>query len=141
MDTWISLRNIEVDGERNRGLYVLKSRGMSHSNQIREFELSKNGGALSDAYLGPSGIFTGSARLAQEALDSAEEIRRAQEANRKRREMQRRRAAVEPQIAELQASLEAQEDEINEWLDQDAQRERGLASTRDALAARRGAAE
>ena len=141
MDTWLSLVHVESNGERNRGLYILKSRGMSHSNQIREFELSKNGVRLLNAYLGPAGVLTGSARLAQEALDSADEIRRAQEANRKRRDMQRRRAAVERQIAELQASLEAQEDEINEWLDQDAQRERGLASTRDALAARRGAAE
>jgi circadian clock protein KaiC len=141
MDTWLSLVHVESNGERNRGLYILKSRGMSHSNQIREFELSKNGVRLLNAYLGSAGVLTGSARLAQEALDSADEIRRAQEANRKRRDMQRRRAAVERQIAELQASLEAQEDEINEWLDQDAQRERGLASTRDALAARRGAAE
>ena len=43
IDTWISLRNLENRGERHRGLYVLKSRGMAHSNQIRSFELTDNG--------------------------------------------------------------------------------------------------
>ena len=40
IDTWILLRDIELNGERNRGMYVLKSRGTKHSNQIREFVIS-----------------------------------------------------------------------------------------------------
>ena len=67
VDTWLLLRTIETNGERNRGLYVLKSRGMAHSNQIREFVLSDNGIELLDAYPGPGGVLTGSARQAQEA--------------------------------------------------------------------------
>lgn len=43
IDAWISLRNLENNGERHRGLFVLKSRGMSHSNQIRSFELTSDG--------------------------------------------------------------------------------------------------
>ena len=71
MDTWLSLTNIELNGERNRGLYVLKSRGMRHSNQVREFLLTDNGIRLVEAYLGPAGVLTGSARLAQEAAEQA----------------------------------------------------------------------
>jgi hypothetical protein len=67
MDTWISLRDIEADGERNRILYLLKSRGMSHSKQIREYELSDDGIHLTEPYLGPEGVLTGAARMAQEA--------------------------------------------------------------------------
>ncbi|MDL5503213.1 MAG: ATPase domain-containing protein, partial [Candidatus Methanoperedens sp.] len=66
MDTWLLLRDIEIGGERNRGLYILKSRGMSHSNQIREFLLTDKGIDLVDVYLGPSGVLTGSARAAVE---------------------------------------------------------------------------
>src|SRR5205085_11695496 len=66
VDTWLLLRDIELGGERNRGLYVLKSRGMAHSNQIREFVLTGRGIELLDVYAGPEGVLTGSARLSQE---------------------------------------------------------------------------
>ena len=72
IDTWILLRDIEINGERNRGLYILKSRGMAHSNQIREVLLSDRGIELVDVYLGPGGVLTGSARAAQEAKEKAE---------------------------------------------------------------------
>src|SRR5579863_3095701 len=73
IDTWILLRDIEIGGERNRGLHVLKSRGMAHSNQIREFILTPQGIELQPVYIGPSGVLTGSARVALEARDKAEE--------------------------------------------------------------------
>ena len=66
MDTWILLRHIESNGERNRGIWVLKSRGMPHSNQIREFVFTEHGIELVDVYLGAEGVFTGTARAAQE---------------------------------------------------------------------------
>jgi circadian clock protein KaiC len=65
VDTWLQVRDIELNGERNRGLYVMKSRGMSHSNQVREFLISSRGIELIDIYIGPSGILVGSAREAQ----------------------------------------------------------------------------
>src|SRR5205085_565588 len=71
MDTWLLLRDIELNGERNLGLYVLKSRGMPHSNQIREFLLSDNGIKLVNVYVGAGGVLTGSARKAQEAQEAA----------------------------------------------------------------------
>jgi circadian clock protein KaiC len=141
MDTWLSLVHMETNGERNRGLYILKSRGMSHSNQIREFEITNGGMRLLNAYLGSNGVFTGSARIAREAADSAEELRRMQENDRKRRDMARKRASMQRQIAELQAALEAEEDEVSEWLTQDDAREKTYLNERDAMATRRGAAE
>lgn len=69
IDTWLFLRDIEVDGERNRGLYVLKSRGMEHSNKIREFLITNEGVKLQNVYIGPDGVLTGSARVAQEAKE------------------------------------------------------------------------
>ena len=78
-DTWLLLRDIEIGGERNRGLYILKSRGMAHSNQIREFLLTDQGIDLLDVYVGPSGVLTGSARLAQEAQEKGAEIAHQQE--------------------------------------------------------------
>ncbi len=112
MDTWLLLRDIEIGGERNRGLYVLKSRGMAHSNQIREYVLTDQGIELLDVYLGPEGVLTGSARFAQEARDRAEAAARQQEGARRQLQAERRRKALETQIAALQAEMEA---ESVEW--------------------------
>lgn len=141
MDTWLLLVYLESNGERNRGLYVLKSRGMNHSNQIREYQLSERGVELVQTYLGSAGVLTGAARLAQEASDTAEKIRRTQEMDRKRREIERRRLAVERQISELRAELEAEEEEVRRSLEQDAVRERVFLDNRGAMATRRGAAK
>jgi circadian clock protein KaiC len=78
VDTWLLLRDIELGGERNRALYVLKSRGMSHSNQLREFRLTDHGVELLDVYVGPEGVLTGSSRLSQEAREKAAETVRRQ---------------------------------------------------------------
>jgi circadian clock protein KaiC len=112
MDTWLLLRDIELGGERNRGLYVLKSRGMAHSNQIREFVLTDHGIELLDVYLGSEGVLTGSARLAQEARERAAEAERRQEGAQRRLQAERKRKALEAQIAALQAEMEA---ESVEW--------------------------
>src|SRR3954467_11019058 len=107
VDTWLLLRDIELGGERNRGMYVLKSRGMAHSNQIREFLLTDRGIELRDIYVGPEGVLTGSMRLAQEARERAAAIVREGEEGRRRRELERRRAAIEAQLAALRGELEA----------------------------------
>ncbi|HEX6212657.1 MAG TPA: circadian clock protein KaiC [Methylomirabilota bacterium] len=116
IDTWLLLRSIEVGGERNRGLFVLKSRGTDHSNQIREFRLTSRGVELADVYVGPAGVLTGSARLAQEARERSEAARREQDLERRRREMARRREALAAQIRALQMQQEAEEDELNRLL-------------------------
>jgi circadian clock protein KaiC len=111
IDTWLLLRDIEIGGERNRGLYILKSRGMAHSNQIREFLLTDHGVELHDVYVGASGVLTGSARLAQEAQEQAGKLTREQETERRQLELERKRKALEAQIAAMRAEFEAQETE------------------------------
>lgn len=131
MDTWILARGIESNGERNRGLYVLKSRGMGHSNQIREFRISSQGIELVETYLGPAGMLTGASRLAQEARERAAALERQQELERKRREMGRRREALQAQLALLRAELEAQEEELRMLAEDEDARE--AAFSRDRL--------
>jgi len=112
MDTWILVRNLERDGERNRGLYVLKARGMAHSAQVREFRLSDSGIDLVDVYIGRSGVLTGSARLAEEAREQAAVFERQAENERRKRELERKRIVIQNQIGSLQAEIEAAEDQL-----------------------------
>jgi circadian clock protein KaiC len=117
IDTWLLLRDIELSGERNRGMYVLKSRGMAHSNQIREFILTNHGVELREVYVGASGVLTGSARIAQEANENAEVLTRKQDIERKKREIERKRKALEAQIATLHTNFESEEAETNKMIE------------------------
>jgi circadian clock protein KaiC len=138
IDTWLLLRDIELGGERNRGLYVLKSRGMKHSNQIREFLLTSEGVQLEDVYIGPEGVLTGSMRAAQEARETADRLAREQDVERKQRELGAKRATLEAQINALRAEFEAAEEEAKLIRAQDMLRERVLTDARQATAKRRG---
>jgi circadian clock protein KaiC len=111
IDTWLLLRDIEIGGERNRGLYILKSRGMAHSNQIREFILTDHGIELLDVYVGPEGVLTGSARLSQEAKNDAEQLLRKQEIERNQFGLELKRAATEAQIVVLRSEFKEEESE------------------------------
>jgi circadian clock protein KaiC len=112
MDTWLLLQVMEASGERNRGLFILKSRGMEHSNQIREFCLTDNGIQLRDVYVGAGGVLTGAARVAQEAKEKAEALERGQEIERKQRDIERKKTVIEAQIAALRTSFDAEKDEL-----------------------------
>src|SRR5580704_4442927 len=114
MDSWLLLQDLEGNGERNRTLYVLKARGMAHSNQIREFLISYRGIDLVDAYIGPSGVLTGSARVAHNSLEKAETLASHQEAGRRKRELESKRAALERQIGGLRSEYEASADELRQ---------------------------
>jgi circadian clock protein KaiC len=140
MDTWILLRNIESDGERNRGLYVLKSRGMAHSNQIREFTLSSKGIALTPAYIGAGGVLTGTARTTQEARERAEVVRRADERQRVGRVLAERRRHLESQIEQLRANFAAEVEDLESNILESNRREQALEADTDARARARGAA-
>jgi len=109
IDTWLLLRAIEIGGERNRGLYILKSRGMAHSNQIREFLLTNHGVELRDVYVGASGVLTGSARLTQEAQEKAVLMIRDQEVDLRRIELERKRTTLEAKIAVMRAEFAVEE--------------------------------
>jgi circadian clock protein KaiC len=118
MDSWILLQDFEGNGERNRVLYVLKARGMAHSNQIREFLISDRGIDLVDAYIGASGVLTGSARAAQNALEKAAVLTGQQEAARLQREVERKRAAIERQISGLRSDYESESAELRRIAEQ-----------------------
>jgi circadian clock protein KaiC len=138
MDTWISLRDIEADGERNRILYLLKSRGMSHSKQIREYELSDDGIHLAEPYLGPEGVLTGAARMAQESREREAEHERLEFTEQRKRQIARKRDALERQIAEMRAVLDAEEDEVSKLVEHQNTRKASVASDRAAMARKRG---
>ena len=112
MDSWLLLQDCEGNGERNRVLYVLKARVMAHSNQVREFLISERGIDVVDAYIGPSGVLTGSARAAQEALEKAAVLASQQEAARRKRELERKRLALERQIGGLRSAYETEAVEL-----------------------------
>jgi circadian clock protein KaiC len=114
IDTWLLLRDIEQDGERNRAVYVMKSRGMAHSNQVREFLLTGHGVELMDVYVGPEGVLAGSARLKRELLEKNEAMAARQESARKESDLERKRGALQNQIAALQDDIRAAELESNE---------------------------
>ncbi|HEY0511127.1 MAG TPA: circadian clock protein KaiC [Thermoanaerobaculia bacterium] len=137
MDTWLSLRNLESNGERNRGLYVLKSRGMKHSNQIREFLLTGHGVELVNVAVGAEGILTGSARLSQEARERAESALRREEIETLQRRLDRRRAGLEAQISSLRAELETEEEEVAKRIRQVARQEQDRLTERAAIASAR----
>ncbi len=105
MDAWLVLRNVEANGERNRTLYVIKARGLAHSEQVREFVLSDDGIDLVEPYLGADRVLTGSARAAQEAQERAAAVCRAEEQAQRARQVESRRKAIAAQIAALQAEL------------------------------------
>lgn len=139
IDTWLLVQSVEIGGERNRTLYVLKSRGMYHSNQIREFLITDNGIELVDVYTGVGGVLTGAARATREAEDHAARLAREQEVTRAQRRFERRRQAIEAQIMALRAELESDEAEMLRGLDEAKAAESELNRDRLRMARIRGA--
>lgn len=113
VDAWVLIKDIEMNGERNRGLYVIKSRGMQHSNQIREFVITEDGLDLVDVYLGPEGVLTGSAREAQKLLEQTGQVLHTNAISRKDRELIRKRRLLEARIESLKTEFESTEEELN----------------------------
>ncbi|GAC1391636.1 MAG: circadian clock protein KaiC [Candidatus Saccharimonadales bacterium] len=131
-DTWLLLRDLEVNGERNRLMYVLKSRGTHHSNQVREFIISDNGINLVDVYLGPEGMLTGSARVAAEARIKSEELKHKNDIETKQRQLEHKRLVTIAQIQSLKAELAVQDLELKKNVD--IEEERGVLDTADKAA-------
>src|SRR3984885_7656892 len=139
VDSWLFVRDLEINGERNRALYVLKSRGMAHSNQLREFLLTSKGVDLLDVYVGPEGVLTGSSRLSQEVREKAAALVRQEDAERKERERTRKREALEARIEALRKEFEAEEDEAQRSIVEDSDREKLIEENRNAMARSRRA--
>jgi circadian clock protein KaiC len=139
MDTWLLLRNFEHNGERNRGLLILKSRGMAHSNQVREFVLTDHGIQLTDVYTGPDGVLMGSARVAQEARERAAAIVQQHERARQQQALERKRQEMEAQVAALRDAFAREEAEVQRNLTIQQQRETTLSDDQAAIAQQRHA--
>jgi circadian clock protein KaiC len=137
-DTWILLRDLELNGERNRCIYVLKSRGMAHSNQLREFVLTRDGIKLLPVYIGPGGVLTGSSRITQESAERAEALQKQQEIERKQLDATRKRLTIQAQVTALQAELDAVEKEEKTLTEEDQAREKQDETDRATLAKSRG---
>ena len=138
MDVWLLLRNHEMNGERNRTIYVLKARGMSHSNQVREFLLNDSGISLVDVYIGTDGVLTGTSRVAQEARERSDAELRLQSHARKLRQLASKRKTIESQIAALQADLDVESAELDFSVAEEAARIENDRRNLDKMAIRRG---
>jgi circadian clock protein KaiC len=138
MDSWIKLATVEENGERNRIICIIKSRGSRHSNQVREYRMTDAGIEIVDAYLGSGGVLTGTARVMQEAREAAAARRHRQDLDRRKRDLGRRRHAIERQITELRAVLEGEEEELRTLLAEDEAREATVGTERRILGDRRG---
>ncbi len=138
-DTWLLLRDVESNGERNRVMYVLKSRGMAHSNQLREFLITNRGVDLVGVFVDADGVLTGSARVAREELERAEQLSRDREAERRRRTLDRKRQVLQSRIRALEAEFEAEEEELRSELEDNEAGAEAAATARLRLARRRDA--
>ncbi|WP_246202237.1 circadian clock protein KaiC [Spirosoma agri] len=133
VDAWLLVRDIENNGERNRGMYVMKSRGMKHSNQVREFVITDKGLKLVDVYLGPEGVLTGSAREAQQLQEETGIVLRENAVSRKDREIERKRLVLESKIAGLKEEFESIQDELNKTYIEDELRKDVMAKNREQI--------
>jgi len=134
MDAWLLVKNIESNGERNRGLYVLKARGIAHSNQVREFILTDHGIELIDAYIGSDGVLMGSARATQLAREQAAELDRQLATAHKERELRRKQELYETQLVALRGQYESERDAILTELDEEKKKLEGVAAQRREMA-------
>ncbi|KQT91564.1 KaiC 1 [Marmoricola sp. Leaf446] len=139
VDSWLLLRNHETNGERNRLMFVIKSRGTSHSNQVREFVLTDQGPRLVEVYVGPEGVLTGSARVEQSVREQAQAAAREDERVRRRRSLDQRSAALEAQIASLRAELDSDREEFERLVAEQAAAHEVDEEARTSMAQRRGA--
>ena len=134
MDAWLLVKNIESNGERNRGLYILKARGIAHSNQVREFILTDHGIELIDAYIGSEGVVMGSARSSQLARERAADLERQRTSAHKERELRRKQDLYEAQLVALKGQYESERDAILRDLDDEKRRIEAVAAQRREMA-------
>lgn len=134
VDTWLSVRDLEGVGERNRGISILKARGMAHSNQVREFLVTDQGIRLLDVVIGPTGIITGASRLTQQIKEQAEALANQQELERKDRELERKRRVLEATITNLRTEFESVEEELRQINHDELMRQQALNYNRQNMA-------
>ena len=137
-DTWILLKSIETGGERNMALYVLKSRGMEHSNQVREFRITDKGLDIFNVYVGPEGVLTGSARIIQEAREKEREEALRQEISRLEKNLEERRGIMESRIGQIRSEFEYEKNELANRIDEKNISLKSIARMRKEMSESRG---
>jgi circadian clock protein KaiC len=139
IDTWMLLRNFEYNGERNRGLTILKSRGMPHSNQIKEFVISSEGIELIQPYIGPSGVLMGSAKASREAKDNLEVLDARRNVEHLHSKLEEKQKEMDARVAALKAQYKAEENELKRSLEQKKQDIEIMMKEREAMSRARKA--
>jgi len=134
IDTWIEVRDMEFAGERNRTLYLVKSRGMSHSNQVRELLISDKGLTLADVYFGPAGVLLGSAKTMEDQRRAQEAKRSDEERTRQERVLELKRATLEARISALRAEFAAEEEEVHRQIREARESAANARTDRESLA-------
>jgi circadian clock protein KaiC len=137
VDAWITVRDIESNGERNRGMYIMKARGMKHSNQVREFLITDEGLELVDVFLGPNGILIGSAREQQQLEEATGQELKTYAGTRRDREIERKKTVLEAKIASLNEEFESVKDELNRTHQEEQLRKKILERNREELTKKR----
>ncbi|RZK12860.1 MAG: circadian clock protein KaiC [Flavobacterium sp.] len=113
VDTWITVRDLEGIGERNRGIFIVKSRGMGHSNQVREFVITGKGIELLEVELGPNGILTGAARKSNALNKKVSQLKLQNELDRKDRQIVRMQEVLDANIAALKNKFDSAVEELS----------------------------
>lgn len=137
IDSWLVLQNLEYAGERTRGITIVKSRGIAHSNQIREFIITSNGVKLEKIYVGPNGILTGSARLDQEEQENLQFLLQEKETLRRKKLLEHKKATLEAKIMALKSEFDADTEEIESLIMKEEIQNKGILETRSTMAQRR----
>jgi circadian clock protein KaiC len=140
-DTWIHLSYLVRGGERNRALTIVKSRGMAHSNQVRELILGRDRVSLADVYTAGGQVVLGTARWQREAEEKAKRARARREAEHRRREVEAASAALQLRMKQLEVELEANRAELMRIEEEAELREQGWSDRQDQLLDRRSADE
>jgi circadian clock protein KaiC len=115
----------------------MKSRGMSHSNQVREFVISDEGLNLVDVYLGPDGVLTGSAREAQKLMEETGVVLRTHAVTMKDREIERKKNVLQAKIESLKEEFESVTDELNKSYVEEELKKQVLRKNREELTKQR----
>jgi circadian clock protein KaiC len=113
VDTWLSVHDIEYNGERNRAIYIMKSRGMKNSNQVREFLITDEGIKIVEVTLGANGVLIGSAREAYKLEENTAEVLRKNAFNRKNKQIESKKMILDAKVAKLKSEFELVKDELD----------------------------
>ena len=129
-DTWIVVRIMDYKGERNNVMQLMKSRGMSHSRQMKEMYFTGNGLKLQNVYQGPEGVLTGAARIGQEKYEKLKEARNVIEIDKNRKKIERKKSLLEASIEALKHEYEEELEALHAAIEEAEEQNSKIKETR-----------